>query len=86
MKRHISEFNPMTLDELICFINSKLEEYDISQRELAEYVGVTEVSMSRWLNQKRKMPFEVASKCLKRFCYAFACYDLRNSGWEDSEA
>lgn len=47
------------------FINEKLKEKLITQRELADKVGINEVSMSRYLNGHRDMPDDLVCKCLE---------------------
>lgn len=46
-------------------IRKKLEEKKMSQKELAEKVGVTEVSMSRYLNGERVMSSYVLARMAK---------------------
>lgn len=56
-----------TLATMVTRIKNEMEVQDVTQRELAKYLGVTEASMSRWLNLQRKMPFDIVSKCMTRF-------------------
>lgn len=39
-----------------------LEEKNINQKELANYVGVTEVTISRYMNGERKPRIEIVNK------------------------
>ena len=57
----------MTLATMITRIKNEMRACDITQAELAEDIGITQASMSRYLNLRRKMPFDVVSKCMARF-------------------
>ena len=66
------KFEGMELREVVNFIRYNLmKEQGITAKELCEKIGVTEASMSRWLNHNRKMPFDVASRSLEVFGYRF---------------
>lgn len=57
----------MTLATMITRIKNEMRACDITQAELAKRVGITEASMSRYMNRERKMPFDVISKCMACF-------------------
>lgn len=59
----------MKTSDVITIISVKMANQNITQRELAQRIGITEASMSRYINygspQGRKMPFDVMERCLK---------------------
>lgn len=45
-------------------IKRGLIDYPMSQSALAKKIGVTEGTVSRWLNRQRKMPIDILEKIL----------------------
>jgi transcriptional regulator with XRE-family HTH domain len=65
-------------------ISELLEKYGLSQRELAETVGVTEVSMSRYINGDRR-PKDAILKNIAQALHTTPAYLLDAEGEDDPE-
>jgi len=81
----INKLEPMEHDEVVSHIKEKIKEKRIPQKELADKVGIKEVTMSRYLNFKRTMPFDVMSKCLAEVGCAFVVINLVGHSLEMKE-
>ena len=60
-------------DNFIKNLSALLEEEDITQRELAEKIGVTEVTISRYLSGERSPRIEIVSKIANFFNVTVDC-------------
>jgi len=70
------------MDLFIKRLQELLDDKDITQRELAQRIGVTEVTISRYLNGERKPRIEIISKIAEvlgvSIDYLLGYSDIRN--------
>lgn len=84
----LKDFIPIQTWEVVAFIKVKLLETGTTQKELAEYIGITEASMSRYLTDgpgHRTMPFWVIQKALRKFNYTMLCTNLLSGDFLEAE-
>lgn len=55
--------------EVVGFIKKNAEIQNVSHKKIAKSAGITEASMSRYMNENRVMPFDVMVKCLENLGY-----------------
>lgn len=59
----------MTNIEFIFWVRERMQEYKMTQRDLALRTGFTEPSICRWLRNERRIPLKFVDKCADVFGY-----------------